>query len=409
MKIAYVVDRFPAISETFVLAQVTGMIDKGHDVHVFARRGPAAQVAHPLVEQYRLREITTYTGIPPTSAFARIRTAARILKSAIEKGQLSGVAKTLNVFRFGRTAFSLRLLITSAPYFDHPNIDVVHCQFGNLATHLWQLRACGALAGALITSFRGTDAMKYAARRPDRFARLFSDGEKFLAVSNAVRGKLIDVGCPGSKIAVLRSGINLERFRFRGRQPFHDPIRVISVGRLAPNKGIEFCIRAIDLLRRRGVDVRYRIIGGGPLRSDLESLVDELGVIDIVEFEGPTASDRVVEALNAADVLVTPSITGLHGEQEGLPNAPKEAMAVGVPVIATPIGGIPELVKEGETGFHIEERDPESIADTILRIRDAGEALDSVIATARELIEREFDIERLNDRLDATYQELVAT
>ena len=407
MKIAYLVDRFPAISETFVLAQITGMIDKGHEVHVFARRGATTNVAHTRVDRYRLREMTTYSPLPPASVTARVRAALRIVGLAWKNGQIASVVRALKVFWFGWAALNLRLLISAAPYFDHPDIDVVHCQFGDLATEIWRLRQCGALKGALVTSFRGTDAMKVAAKNPRRFARLFSDGEKFLAVSYAVRDKLIQVGCPEPKIEVLRSGINLERFQFRGYRPVNDPLRVISVGRLAPNKGIEFCIRAIAALRESGVGVEYRILGGGPLRKTLEALVGDLGLEDIVVFEGPTTSDTVIDAIGAADVLVTPSITGPNGEQEGLPNAPKEAMAIAVPVIASSIGGIPELVKAGETGFLVSEKDPASIASAISSIQVASDDLEAIITAARALIDREFDIVMLNDRLEATYRDLV--
>lgn len=407
MKIAYVVDRFPSISETFVLAQITGMIDKGHDVQVFARRGKQAAIAHPMFERYRLREITTYTGAPPVSLLARIQSAASILAAARRKGQLSKATRALNPFRFGRSALSLRLLIGAAPYFDHEHFDIVHCQFGDLATDLWKLRRCGALTGVLVTSFRGTDAMKIATRHPERFAALFSDGEKFLAVSEAVRKKLILAGCPADKIEVLRSGINLDRFEYRGFQPVREPLRVISVGRLAPNKGLEFCIRAIKKLVDRGVSVTYRIVGAGPLRESLEALVADLGLTETVTFEGAKTSDQVIDVLRQSDVLVTPSITGPDGEQEGLPNAPKEAMAIGVPVIATRIGGVPELIEDRATGFLVDERDVDAIVQCLDYVSDAGQALLPIVESALTVVHQHFDIQKLNDKLEITYNGLV--
>ena len=390
-----------------MLAQITGMIDKGHDVRVFARRGKTIAVAHPLVERYRLRDITTYTGVPPVSVFARIKIAVGVLRNAWRNGQLAKAVRALNALRFGKSALSLRLLISAAPYFERGEFDIVHCQFGDLATDMWQLRQCGALKGVLVTSFRGTDAMKIAARHPERFARLFSDGEKFLAVSNAVRQKLISAGCPAEKIDVLRSGINLDRFEFRGFQPVQNPLRVISVGRLAPNKGIEFCIRAIRELVGRGVSVEYRIVGAGPLRESLEALVAELELEQVVAFAGATPSDKVIEALRESDVLVTPSVTGPDGEQEGLPNAPKEAMAIGVPVVATRIGGVPELIADRQTGFLIEERDVDAIVECLEYVRDAGQNLMPIVESALTVVQNDFDIEKLNNDLEVTYSGLV--
>jgi colanic acid/amylovoran biosynthesis glycosyltransferase len=408
MRIAYVVDRFPMISETFVLAQIVGMIDRGHDVRIFAHRRGTSGKEHPLVAQYRLRDITTYAPPAPRSPALRVRAAASAFRDARRAGRCVPAARALNAARFGRAALSLRLLISAAPFLRHDPFDVVHCQFGHLATEMWQLRECGVLQGIVVTSFRGTDAMRVAATRPERFARLFADGEKFLAVSHAVRNKLIEVGCDAGKIEVLRSGIDLHRFGFRGYHSIGTPINVISVGRLAPNKGIDFCIEAVSRLLQDGHKIRYRIIGDGPSRTILEQQVERLGIGDSVQFDGPMDSAGVIEALQSADILVAPSITGPDGQQEGLPNAPKEAMAVGVLVIASAIGGIPELVRDGETGVLVEERDSVAIADAIVALRDAGSSLRPMIDAARELICRDFDICVLNDRLERIYLEQVA-
>jgi colanic acid/amylovoran biosynthesis glycosyltransferase len=122
-----------------------------------------------------------------------------------------------------------------------------------------------------------------------------------------------------------------------------------------------------------------------------------------VTFEGAVGADWVVEILADADILVTPSITGPHGEQEGLPNALKEAMASGVPVIGTSIGGIPELIEHAVNGFLVPERDADRIAECIKTIIEDRDNMPGIVTRAREAIESQFDLRRLNEDLEQAY------
>jgi len=406
MKIAYLVDRFPLISETFVLAQITGMIDRGHEVRIFANRAGRGVVRHAEVDRYGLQARTTVIPAVSKSLWDRVLPAFRALQTARRNGRLGAALCTLNPMRFGRDAANLKLLLKAAPYLDAETFDILHCQFGQLGTDIPALQRCGVIDAMLVTSFRGTDAMKIASRDPSRFGSLFTEGPIFLCVSEAVRQRIVDLGCPPEKTRILRSGIDLDRFPFRGHAALHDPVRIVSIGRLAPNKGIEFGIRAIKQVVDAGRRVEYRVLGNGPCRESLESLRSDLDLDDIVFFEGAVDAQRVAQALDVSDILIVPSITGPDGEQEGLPNSPKEAMAVGVPVIATAIGGIPELVSDGESGFLVEERDPEALAARLISLIDAWPDIGGLVKAARSRIENEFDIGKLNDQLQSVYGSL---
>jgi colanic acid/amylovoran biosynthesis glycosyltransferase len=167
-------------------------------------------------------------------------------------------------------------------------------------------------------------------------------------------------------------------------------------------------LHAVKLLRETGVDVDYRILGGGPLANELVDLSAALGIDTVVTFEGRVDSRRVREALGEADLLLAPSITGPEGEQEGLPNSLKEAMATGVPTITTATGGIPELIEDGLTGYLVPEKDAASIAATITALaRDWG-AVAPVVDRARSKIESEYDLAQLSDDIENIYQELAS-
>ena len=138
------------------------------------------------------------------------------------------------------------------------------------------------------------------------------------------------------------------------------------MGRLVEKKGFADAIDAVARLRGEGRDVRLDILGDGPLRADLERRAGEG-----VRLLGAASSDAVLAALHAADIALAPSVTAADGDQDGPVNTLKEAMATGLPVVATRHGGIPELVEDGVSGLLVPERDPEALARAIARLMDA--------------------------------------
>lgn len=403
MKIAFFVDRFPLVSETFVLAQVAGMIERGHDVTIFANKVVDPGVRHPAIDKYDLLDRTIERPFVSRGIASRLKQGIPALVARMAAGQPGTALGLLNVFRLGRSGLGMNLLIRADVHLRDSHFDVLHCQFGQLGIEVAQLRESGALQGVLVTSFRGTDAMKFATNNPGRFRHLFKAGDQFLAVSAAVRDRLLEIGCPAGKIEIHRSGVDLSVFGYREPGQLHSPVRLVTIGRLSPNKGVEYALEAVYKLLDAGHSVEYRIVGAGPSRESLAESVHRLNVDSAVRFEGAVGSDKIVEILADADILVTPSITGPHGEQEGLPNALKEAMASGVPVIGTSIGGIPELIEHGVNGFLVPERNADRIAECVRTIIEDRDKMPGILTRARKSIESQFDLQRLNTDLEQAY------
>lgn len=406
MRIAYFVDSFPLISETFVLGQVCGMIDRGHDVVIYANRLAESKVQHPAIEKYRLLDKTVVLPEVPRRVRDRLRAALQALRTAAASGRFLAALRCLNLFRFGRSALNGSLLIRFAPLITEEPFQVLHCQFGQLGVPVQSVRECGITAGALITSFRGTDAMKIASRKPQRFARLFENGDRFLVVSRSIGKRLQELGCPAEKISILRSGVDLTRFEYRGHAELHDPVRLLTVARLAPIKGIEYALRAVRLLSSSGVNVEYRVLGDGPSAARLAELARSLGIDRQIVFEGRVDARRVREALRGADILLAPSVTGPGGEQEGLPNSLKEAMAIGIPSITTHTGGIPELILDERTGYIVDEKDETALAQTVMRLVGNWRSTRAVIEEGRRKVESEYDLAALNRDIEDIYEEV---
>jgi len=233
-----------------------------------------------------------------------------------------------------------------------------------------------------------------------------------LANSDAGRNWLIEQGVREQKIEVIPNGIVLPPRRERGswlsavRKEFGIPAGTpvcACVGRLVSGKGIEFYLRAARIVLERGWDVRFLMIGaGGPqknYRSEVETLAQQLMVDHRVIFTGQRQD--VPDILRDVDIVVHPSLT------EGLSNVILEAMAGCIPVVATRVGGNPELVEDGRTGFLVPVENSEEIANAICRLLDQPEMAHAFGERARRRVVDEFSIDRMLSKTEALYLRLL--
>lgn len=404
MRIAVVTDRFPALSETFVLNQITGLLTRGHEVDILPRRDAGDPVPHPDVERHRLLD-----RVRPPPHGAGVRSLGRRLPRAA--GQALRVARrspglahrVLNPLVSGREAASLSLLHWTDRIQEGPVPDVVLCHGGNNARTPVGLRSAGALDTPLATVFHGWDLSGYlGVGGREAHTELFAVGELFLPISEHWKRRLIELGCPEDRIVVHRMGIDPSRFRFQPRSLSGDePVRLLTVGRLVEKKGVEYGIRALAraVAHAPDVDLRYTVVGDGPLRRSLEILARRLGVADRTDFAGPLEQDEVRERMTAAHVLLAPSVTASDGDQEGIPVVLMEAMATGLPVVATRHSGIPELVQDGRVGRLVPERDVEALAGALRELTSHPEAWEAMGRRGRARVVEQHDVTTLNDRL----------
>jgi colanic acid/amylovoran biosynthesis glycosyltransferase len=399
LRVAFILRRFPRLSETFILNQITGLIDTGVDVEILALAPGNDAAVHPEVEKYGLMARTRY--------LKAVGSPLRHLGLACLHFWRSPPAllRAARAARRGDPRLSLSLLAGGARALQEGSFDVVHCQFGQLGLPALGFRTVGLLRGPIVVSFRGADLT--SRHLAERYGAVFREAALVLCVSDLFRDRLIELGCDPAKIRVHRSGIDLRRFRYtEAAPPAGGPLRILTIARLAEKKGVEYAIQAAAILRYTGQELVYRIVGEGPLRPRLEALARELDVEDIVHFVGPRDHDGVLEALNWAHVLVAPSVTAASGDQEGIPNVLKEAMATGLPVVSTLHSGIPELVEDGVSGFLVPERDAQALAERLKHLADHPERWLEMGRAGRKRIEADYDSARLNQRLLDLYQQV---
>jgi colanic acid/amylovoran biosynthesis glycosyltransferase len=410
LRIAYFVGSFPHVSETFITNQIVGMAARGHQVDIFTTVPKKNDHIPAGVRRFRLMERTRFL-FGSTNYCVRALRAAWLL---LRFGWLipGAVLRPLNVSRRAGSAISLGLLAAALTVLGRQRgrFDIVHCQFGVYGELALALMDLGALSGKLAVSFRGYDATKYLRSHPRAYDDLFRRADLILPVSETLAQRLIAAGCDRSKIMIHRSGIEFVRFSpVEPRRSPHERTCVLSIGRLTEKKGIQYAIRAVARVIATGRRLSYNVAGDGPLRPELERLVRGLGVGEHVHLLGWRSHDEVIASLQQSHILLAPSVTAADGNEEGIPNAVKEAMALGIPVLCTRHGGIPELVEDSVSGFLVRERDVEALAERLTWLVDHPEAWISMGRAGRERIKSAFDVDRLNDELAACYQRILVS
>ncbi|MCA8975156.1 MAG: glycosyltransferase [Planctomycetes bacterium] len=223
-----------------------------------------------------------------------------------------------------------------------------------------------------------------------------------LAISERTRDELVRLGGAGcaDRILVKRIGVDGTALRsLRQPRPVGEAFELVSVCRIEPKKGLVTLIEACELLRRRGLGIRIRLVGGvDPSMSSsadyaarVRRRVTELGLSDLVSFTGALAHDLVPDVLAAAHAFVAPYVEVEGGDKDGIPTAMVEAMAAGLPVIASAVGSIGEAVVEGEQGLLVPPGDAVALAAAIERLAGDERLRERLAAGAARRFDREYD------------------
>lgn len=398
---------FPRRSETFITRQLAGVIESGQDVDIYAVARALPEGVDPLFDQYRMMDRIKQLQAPAmlvprlgliarhsleTGLWRRPKTLAQLLDRP---------GDGLSTHRFG-TLYRALSFMRQAPY------DVVHCQFGDVGLRALPLKRTGVISGCLVVSFRGADLTKALRQDPHVYDGLFREADAFMPVSTALKDRMLAAGCPAHKIEVMYSAIDPDQIAFRPRMLAPgEPLRLLSVGRLTPKKGFAYAIEAVAALVRSGYEVSYTIVGDGDLEVVLEDLIKKRGLTKQISLAGWKSGEELASYFARAQIFLAPSVTADDGDEEGIPNVLKEAMAAGLPVVSTRHGGIPELVEDGVTGLLAPERDWKALADCVARLFARADEWPAMGAAGRAKVEAAFGAEALTDRLLASYRRLL--
>ena len=224
--------------------------------------------------------------------------------------------------------------------------------------------------------------------------------DRFVALNSAIVSELREAGVPEDRIVEIPNGVAMKSTTVE--PGLHDPVRLVYIGRLHPQKGIDSAIRAVALLRSEAPEsaIEFKLIGDGPERGHLEELVATLGVSDSVRFLG--IREDVSFDLEESDVFV------LTSRVEGLSNALLEALAAGLPVVASDIPGNRDVIIDGENGLLVDPERPEDIAAALSRVMSDQALRDRLGRRGRRTVEQSYSIAATAERYMSLYRELAA-
>ena len=377
MRVGFVVDKFPSLSETFILDQVNGFLERGFEVGVICNENLLKQGGgHTPNWQALSRNTVCWWG-----ALAPLRPFLRKMPTRL----WDKVSTAFDIL------FSRRLA----------GFDVIIAHFGNNGLRVARVLKRKKLGSPLVTIFHGRDVGRPLLDHSLwQYNVLFEQGALQLTVNDYFRNALVAAGAATANVAVHHMGVGTSEIEYSWRPWEQGKLNLISVCRLTEKKGIEFALRALGQLSISNPDIdwAYTIIGGGELLDELKQLAKDLDIADRVIFLGPRPHSEVKQRLREAHIFLLPSVTAQDGDVEGIPVSLMEAMAAGLTVLSTYHSGIPELIEDQKTGFLVPERDVEALAGKLLWIAEHPAECESIALAARRKIEADFNADVLNDQ-----------
>jgi glycosyltransferase involved in cell wall biosynthesis len=391
-RIAYLLHNFPGITDTFIKREIRSLQKAGTDVSVISVWKPNESQTTPAI----LSEWATDTAfVLPRSIFsilsgllvAFIRSPVRFIETlnlafSTSRPGLRGI--TFQLFYFCEAVLTAEILRKKA-------VDHVHNHIGDQSGTVTMLAAKLADIKYSIT-FHGWPVFfdaKYSSIKEKVRAAQFTRAISYFCRSQLMMFSECDDPAP---FKVIHCGLSIGKYKYRA--PKKQVKTLFCAARLSPEKGLTFLIRAVKDLIDNGYDLDLRLAGNGPSLEQLKKLTVELGISSRVYFLGFLNEDEIISELEASDLFVLPSFV------EGIPVSAMEAMAIGVPVIATNIAGTSELVEDGKTGLLIRPSDSQAITDAIVRMTQDYSFRLRAAELGRNKVVYEFDVDKESAKLN---------
>ncbi|MDQ2868721.1 MAG: glycosyltransferase family 4 protein [Verrucomicrobiota bacterium] len=372
--LAYVFERFPKFTQTFCYREVAEMFRQGVRPAVFSLRQPDPELRQPWAPEI----VSAVHQLPEGDEFARLADK--------ESAHLSReIRKTLKKWRGKRDSLRLHQAVYLGPRLRALGVTHVHVHFAGMAARTaWWLREFFGFTYSL--TVHANDVL-VADDFQIGLPEIFASASAIMAVSDHFAEYLRErFPAVAARVHRVYNGIDSSEF-----QParFTDPPLILSIGRLVSIKGFDLLIAACALMRER--NFRCEIIGGGPLREELAALISDLGAR--VQLRGAQSQAEIRARLAAASVFALPCRVDAKGGRDNLPTVFMEAMAAGLPIISTDIGGVREMVVDGVTGHLVATENAQALADAICRLLDQRDEARKLGAAGRERCAKMFAIE----------------
>jgi len=406
-KIAFVVNHFPSVSETFILNQITDIIDRGHVVKIFSFNTKKTGVIHKTVADYELIQKTTYGISRPDSIVGKLLWYIYFIVrnfSTLPLIRVNGLRQAVN---------NLSLSLALEDFLNNSEFDIVHAHFGQRGAVVADLIAKGLKRKfKFVTSFHGYDLIPSLTEQYKvGYKNIFSFSDAITVNSKYLEGILLNVFPAPKKLLLLPEGLKTGQYEKKRSllRDRHSDFRLVFCGRLVKFKAPGLAVQIVNILvnNRNQKHVRLQLIGNGPLREEVGHLIEKFGLKNHVLMLGALSQEEVILQMNNADIFILPGIqeteTG-RAEAQGL--VIQEAQAMELPVLVSTAGGMKYGLIDGITGFVVNEDHLEEFADKIELLMSDTELARAMGQKGREFIVNNFDTTVLGDKLVKLYADI---
>lgn len=379
-RIAYVVKVYPRFSQTFVVNEILAHEAAGQSLDIFSLRLSDDVKFHESIA--RVQSPVHQVRRPSTKAsefLAQLHATARLLPDVWQVLADNPDVIPSDMYQ----AMELARLVHKK------GIGHLHAHFGTVATTTSRLAA--RMAGITYSFTAHAKDIFHESVDEQVLRSKLADAAAVVTVSdynlNYLKSKY---GSAAKRTVHINNGLPLEEFTFK--EPKGREGLIFAVGRLVEKKGFADLIRACALMKANGRDFRCEIAGDGVLMEELSAMIGNLELADCVRLLGPQPQGEIRKKLHSAAVLAAPCVVAADQDRDGLPTILLEAMAMGTPCISTDVTGIPEVLRDGETGLMVPQRDPEALAAACERLLDDPQLRCKLARNSRRQVEEKFDI-----------------
>ncbi|WP_236951040.1 glycosyltransferase [Methanobacterium subterraneum] len=370
----------------FVHRLMREIVKKGHDVHVLAPF--TGGETDYILEGVHVERFHYFY----PRRFEKLSGRAGMIDN-VKEGFL--VKIQVLTFLFFNVFYSLRIL---------KNMDVIHVQWP-IPNGLGALFLKKFYGIPYITTIHGEE-VHLSKRYHMLFALrwLVNNSSKTITNSNATRNFCLEAGLDEEKIDVIPFGVDTDFFRPLDVYKDENIFQILSVGYLIERKGFEYLIRAMPHVLEKHENVQLKIVGSGPLESKLKSLIYELDLTGKVEIVKNVSDEKLLMLYNSADLFILPSIVDSQGNTEGLGVVLLEAMACGVPVIGSDVGGISDIIEDGKNGVLVEQKIKSKLSSNISLLLSDNELRNSLVINGQSDVKAKFSWKKISDRYIKEFQ-----
>ncbi len=403
-EIAYILLRFPSVTETFVAEEIRRIIGLGRQVTIYSLLPPKPGPVHPVSAE--LQPVVRYAPAlyAPALWLAQLKSMFRQPKTYFRLIRTLSIQRSFSISIYLKRLVIFLKSVWLAEVMRKRQIQSIHTHFA------WLSAVSAAIISALIHRpyTLTTHAFDIYSSKSDLFHWTTDAADRLITISDYNKRAMLEKNpsLTASKIHVIRCGVDLDAFRLVPDRCIGETIQLTSVGSLIEKKGHTLLIQACKELKTRGIRFHCVIIGEGSLEPSLRALIQELDVQDEVVLVGRQTQTWVRERLGQTDIFVLACVVTQDGDRDGIPVAIMEAMAMGVPVISTPVTGIPELIQHDTTGLLTPEQDARQLAEAILRLAQDQSLREKLSRQGRKMIEQNYDIQKNVNQLLAVFQQL---